>query len=113
MALTGLDDPARILGCYLGLGAPLVVLKCGAAGAWVATPSRRRLVPGRPVQAVDATGAGDAFDGALLARLAAGADPFEAAEWANCAAALSTLGHGAVAPIPTRAQVEAALSTPP
>ncbi|MGC4001599.1 MAG: sugar kinase [Anaeromyxobacter sp.] len=112
-ALTGLEDPERILSFYLGLGAPLVVLKCGAAGAWVASAAERRRIPGRPVQAVDATGAGDTFDGAFLAQLARGADPFAAAAWANCAAALSTLGHGAVAPIPRRAEVEAALSQSP
>jgi len=63
-------------------------------------------VPAHPVSAVDATGAGDCFGGAFVARLCAGDDPFSAARYANVAAALSTLGFGAVAPIPTRAAVE-------
>jgi 2-dehydro-3-deoxygluconokinase len=58
---------------------------------------------------VDATGAGDCFDGSLLARLAAGDALADAVRYANASAALSTLGHGAVAPIPTAAQVRAAL----
>ena len=54
---------------------------------------------------MDATAAGDTFDGAFLARLCAGDDPFAAARYANVAAALSTAGYGAVAPIPRPALV--------
>jgi 2-dehydro-3-deoxygluconokinase len=54
---------------------------------------------------VDATGAGDCFAGAVLARLAAGDDVPRAARAANVAAALSTQGVGAVAPLPRWAQV--------
>jgi 2-dehydro-3-deoxygluconokinase len=55
---------------------------------------------------VDATGAGDCFDGSFLARLAAGDDPIAAARWASAAAALTTTGYGAVAPLPTRDAVQ-------
>jgi 2-dehydro-3-deoxygluconokinase len=48
--------------------------------------------------AVDATGAGDCFDGAFLAEFVRLLDPFAAARFANTAAALSTLGYGAAAP---------------
>jgi 2-dehydro-3-deoxygluconokinase len=58
------------------------------------------------VQPVDATGAGDCFGGAFIARLVAGDDPLRAARYANICAALSTTGYGAVAPIPRAAQVE-------
>ena len=106
-ALTGLSDPDAILDRYLTAGAALVVLKMGKAGAILATPDRRVPVPGRAVQSVDATGAGDTFDGAFLARLLAGDDPVEAAHFANAAAALSTTGVGAVAPMPTEGAVRA------
>jgi 2-dehydro-3-deoxygluconokinase len=66
-------------------------------------------VPAYPVSAIDATGAGDCFGGTFVARLCAGDDPFSAARYANVAAALSTLGFGAVAPIPTRSVVERVL----
>ena len=56
---------------------------------------------------MDATGAGDAFTGAFLAEWLAHGDPFRAAAYANAAAALKTLGRGAVAPIPRRDAVEA------
>lgn len=105
-ALTGLSDPDKIADYYLALGAKVVALTLGAAGALVATPSERRRVAGKSVAAVDATGAGDAFDGAFLAELASGRSPFEAARYANACAALSTQGFGAVAPLPTRAAVE-------
>lgn len=111
-ALTGLSDPDRIADFYLGLGAGIVALTLGAEGTLVATPEKRMRVPGRPVSVVDATGAGDTFDGAFLARIIAGDDPFTAAAYANAAASIAVQGYGAVAPIPRRADVEAILSTP-
>ena len=59
---------------------------------------------------VDATGAGDVFDGAFLAEYLRTGDPFAAGRYANVAAALSTEGYGAVAPMPRRREVEAALN---
>ncbi|WTO37912.1 PfkB family carbohydrate kinase [Streptomyces achromogenes] len=77
--LTGLPDPADAA-AKLSRLVPLVVVKAGADGAWVA---RRGAVPVRvpalPVAPRDTTGAGDAFTGAFLAALLAGADPDEAA----------------------------------
>lgn len=109
VALTGLDDAAAIADLYRGRGIPLVVLKCGAEGVLVADASGRWRIAGHRVQSVDATGAGDCFDGAFLAELARGASPVDAAVYANAAAALTTIGYGAVAPIPRRTAVEAFL----
>lgn len=108
--LTGSEDPDVIADRYLGFGAGVVALKLGDRGALVATPSARVRLPARPVAAVDATGAGDTFDGAFLAEWLATGDPFSAGRYANCAAALSTRGYGAVDPMPRRAEVEAALA---
>jgi len=108
--LTDLEEPDEIVDFYLDLGAPLVALKLGDEGSLVATRDRRRRIPGHKVAAVDATGAGDTFAGAFLARLTAGDDPVRAATYANAAAALSTTGYGAVTPIPTRAQVKRLLA---
>lgn len=104
--LTGRSDPDAIADFYLGLGAETVALTLGSEGALVATSDRRERIAARKVSPVDATGAGDMFDGAFLAELAAGRDPFSAARYANAAAALSTQGYGAVAPMPRRAEVE-------
>lgn len=105
--LTGHDDPDAIVDHYLAQGPGIVALTLGARGTLVATASARRMLQAWPVQAVDATAAGDTFDGAFLAALLRGADAFEAADEANAAAALSTLGYGAVAPMPDRAAVRA------
>lgn len=105
------DSVPDIFAWCFAHGARAVVLKCGALGAWLAQDGQApQLVPGMPVQAIDATGAGDCFDGSLLARLAAGATLAEAVRYANVSAALSTLGHGAVAPIPYAADVLAHLT---
>ncbi|MDN7968536.1 sugar kinase [Burkholderia multivorans] len=105
-ALTGANDRDAIVDAMLEHGPQIVALKLGKEGAYVATPHERRVVPGFAVEAVDATGAGDCFGGAFVARIVAGDDPFAAARYANAAAALSTTGYGAVAPIPRRDAVE-------
>ncbi|MFI5014380.1 MAG: sugar kinase [Hyphomicrobiales bacterium] len=107
--LTGLGDPDAIADFYLRLGAKIVALTLGPEGALVATPRERRRLRSIPVEPVDATGAGDCFDGAFLAEYLVTHDPFVAGRYAAVAAALSTRGFGAVAPIPRRAEVEAAL----
>ena len=94
---------------YLGLGCRIVALTMGKAGTMVADGERVAVIPARPVEAVDATGAGDTFDGAFLAEWLVHGDPFRATAYANAAAALSTLGQGAVAPMPRREAVEAFL----
>jgi 2-dehydro-3-deoxygluconokinase len=105
--LTGLDRPEDIADFYLRLGCRIVALTMGADGTLVATPDARALVAPKKVEVVDATGAGDAFTGAFLAEWLVHGDPFRAAAYANAAAALKTLGRGAVAPIPRRDAVEA------
>ncbi|MDX6750953.1 sugar kinase [Geminicoccaceae bacterium 1502E] len=108
--LTGLEDADEIVDFYLRLGAPLVALTLGSEGALVATADRRQRFAARKVESVDATGAGDAFDGAFLAEYLRTRDPFGAGEFANAAAALATTGYGAVAPLPRRGQVESFLA---
>jgi len=110
VALTGLTDPDAILDFYLRLGPPVVALKMGARGTLLATQDGRCRLPPFPCAPVDATGAGDTFCGAFLARLVLGDTTAAAAAYAACAAALSTTGYGAVAPIPRAAAVLEALS---
>lgn len=108
-ALSGLDEPDAIVDWAHALGAKAVFLKLGAHGVIVSDGARRQRLAGFAVQAVDATGAGDCFCGAALARLAAGDSVFEAARYANAAAALATTGFGAVAPLPRPEAVRALL----
>jgi 2-dehydro-3-deoxygluconokinase len=106
-----LDDPTSILDWCHRQGARNVVLKLGREGSIVSDGDRRTPIAAFPVDAVDATGAGDCFDGSFLARLAAGDEPVSAARWASAAAALTTTGYGAVAPLPTAAQVTRFIET--
>lgn len=108
--LTGLDDADAIVDFYLQLGATVVALTMGMDGTLVATAQLREHIAPYPVNAVDATAAGDTFDGAFLAEWLRHGDAFRAARYANAAAALSTLGYGAVGPMPTRSDVEAFLA---
>jgi 2-dehydro-3-deoxygluconokinase len=110
-AMLGLTEPEAILDHYLRLGPSVVVLKLGAGGAYLATPRRRVRLAAHKVAAVDATGAGDTFCGAFLARTLAGDAPEDAARYANAAAALKCTGYGAVAPIPRPEAVRALLSS--
>ena len=108
-ALFGITAPPDVACHLLGLGAKAVIITLGREGVAIATAAGLELIPGRQVTAVDATGAGDAFTGALLAELSRGVPLARAARFANAAAALSTLGYGAIAPLPRRAAVASAL----
>lgn len=108
--MLGTTDPEAILDHYLALGPAIAVVKLGAGGAWLGTKGGARTrIAGHSVAAVDATGAGDAFCGAFLARHLAGDTPEAAARYANAAAALKCTGYGAVAPIPRPEAVRALL----
>ncbi|MCZ8103040.1 MAG: carbohydrate kinase family protein, partial [Burkholderiales bacterium] len=107
--LSGLDDPDAIVDWSHRLGARAVLLKLGAGGLVASDGTRRERIAGHRVDTVDATGAGDCFCGACLARLAAGDTLWDAARYANAAAALSTTGYGAVAPLPRPDAVRALL----
>ena len=109
VVITGLSEPDAIVDRCLALGARVVALKLGERGAIVADASQRHRVPPFPCRPVDATGAGDTFGGAFVARLIAGDPLAEAGRYAAAAAALSTEGYGAVAPIPRADAVRAAL----
>jgi 2-dehydro-3-deoxygluconokinase len=109
-AISGLKDADALLDWCLDLGAGVVALKLGAEGALLSDGKIRLRIPPHPCKVVDATGAGDTFGGALLARLVAGDELEAAGRYATVAAALSTEGYGAVEPIPTAARVQAAMN---
>jgi ribokinase len=103
--LSGEDDvaaAARSLNARTG--AP-VLITLGADGALLT--EERFAAP--PVEVVDTTGAGDAVNGALAARLAAGEPLHDAVRFALAAASLSTRTPGARAGMPRREDVLAAL----
>jgi ribokinase len=82
-----------------------VVVTLGSEGAVVVEGDLVERTPAPKVDAVDTTGAGDAFCGALAQALDAGADLVEAARWAVRAAAASVATLGAQGGLPRRADV--------
>jgi ribokinase len=93
------EEAATVLG---GRGPAAAVVTLGARGALLRDPDGGLLVPGRPVLAVDATGAGDAFVGGLAAALAAGAGLRQAVSLAVAAGAAAVTAMGAQASLPRR-----------
>ena len=115
--IAGMDDARLHRLCRTLLPRGTVVVTLGAAGAFVSHREDKLRgdgrehyrVPAEAVQAVDTTGAGDAFNGALAASLALDPEqPFAAhVRFASRYAALSTERPGAAAAMPRRAEVEA------
>jgi 2-dehydro-3-deoxygluconokinase len=93
-------EPDAVLDWCHRRGAVRVILKLGADGAIASDGGKRWKVDRYRVKAVDATGAGDCFAGAAMARLAAGDIMETALRYASAAAALTCTGFGAVAPLP-------------
>ncbi|HVW42328.1 MAG TPA: ribokinase [Amycolatopsis sp.] len=94
-------DPAKLL----DLGPRAAVVTLGARGALVLTADGAVEVPSPEVEAVDTTGAGDAFTGAFAAALAGGADLEAAAHRAVRVAAVSVTRRGAQPSYPTAAEL--------
>ncbi|QFQ97517.1 ribokinase [Streptomyces phaeolivaceus] len=98
------EDWARAL---LALGPRSVVVTLGAEGALVADAEGSARVPAVKVDAVDTTGAGDAFTAALAWRLGAGSAPAEAAAYAARVGAAAVTRAGAQVSFPTAEEVAA------
>ncbi|MGG1698587.1 ribokinase [Bacillus zhangzhouensis] len=78
----------------------------GKSGVRYFDGSREVLVPGYPVKAVDTTGAGDTFNGALAVALIEGKSLYDALAFANLAASISVTKFGAQGGMPTREELE-------
>jgi ribokinase len=110
LALTGIADAARVAAAVRTRGARHAVLTLGGAGAFADGPSGVVVVPAFTVTAVDTTGAGDAFNGALAVGLAERRGLAEALRLANATAALACTRRGAQPAMPARAEVDGLLA---
>jgi ribokinase len=95
----------------LARGVQNVIITMGARGAFVASEGIRQFIPSYKVSAVDATGAGDVFNGSLAVAIGEGKSLLEAAAFANAAAALSVMRLGAQASAPTRKEIDQFLAS--
>ncbi|HEY8169223.1 MAG: ribokinase [Candidatus Limnocylindrales bacterium] len=107
--LTGVADAAEAAGALAAVTGAPVVVTLGVDGALVHDADGVATVPAPSVTPVDATGAGDAFNGILAAELAAGQALHEAVAHAVVGASLATEHLGAQASLPTRDGVAAAM----
>ncbi|MFD9432465.1 ribokinase [Streptomyces sp. NPDC060002] len=104
--LTGRTDPREAATALLD-SVPEVVITLGSSGSLYAARGAQPLtVPAPRVTAVDSTGAGDTFVGALAVALGEGQPVREALAWASAAAALSVQRPGASASMPYRSEIE-------
>lgn len=104
--IDGLDDVSltRALQALMDAGAKQALVTLGSQGCATLIDGRLQRVPAFAVKAVDATGAGDHFNGALTARLVAGDDLLAAMRYASAASALSVTRPSADS-APTAAEV--------
>jgi len=101
MSVVDLESAARAAERLLARGCGAVVVTLAERGAVYLSRAGMRRVEPFAVEAVDPTGAGDAFAGALAAALSRG-EPMEVAlEWAAAAGALAAAAPGAAPSMPT------------
>ncbi len=95
--LTGLEAPADVAGALIDRGVEIVALKMGPEGSYVASAGEAFQVEAYRVQAVDGTGAGDAYVAGFLRAHLAGWDLERTAKFANAVGALCTTALGTTA----------------
>jgi sugar/nucleoside kinase (ribokinase family) len=112
-ALTGCDDLPEALRRLRAMGPGVVCATCATRGALAWDGQELIASPAFPIQAVDSTGAGDAFHAGYLYGLLAGWDLRQRLRFANATAGLSCQAMGSQTGMPTRAEVEALLESVP
>ena len=90
----------------IGMGCKNVIITVGAEGSYYKGVYGEFKIPAIKVNAVDTTGAGDAFNGALCAALAEGMEMKEAMRFASGYASLSVTRPGAASSMPSREEAE-------
>ncbi len=92
------------------LKVPALVMTLGGRGAQICQGKQAAIVPTYPVEPIDTTAAGDAFNGALAVALGRGEELEGAVRFANAVGAISTTRMGAQPSLPTMAEVDAFLA---
>lgn len=108
--LESADKAAKV---FKDKGVQNVVITLGSRGVYVNEDGKSEIVPAYKVNAIDTTGAGDAFNGGLLTALSEGKTIGEAARFANALAAISVQRIGTTPAMPTRAEIDKFLEEHP
>jgi len=106
---TGIDASRDVEGAselLIQRGIKNVIITLGKDGSYYAGVDFREHFPAYPVNAIDGTAAGDAFNGALAVMLGEGRNIKEAIRFANAAGAVCAAGQGAQSSLGDRATVE-------
>ena len=98
-------EPEAVAQDLIRLGVKQVVMTLGEKGALLFTASTRRHFPAIQVQAVDTTGAGDAFNAGLAVALAHGDTIERAVEFAIVTGAMAVMKEGVIPSLPRRSEV--------
>jgi len=111
-ALRDTDAPARFVQAAKSLQGDgrIICITLGKRGVLALIDGKASVIAGRAVKAVDTTGAGDCFVGALAAQLAGGRPIRDALDYANAAASICVQRMGAGPSMPTAAEVAAVMS---
>lgn len=109
--ITGADDPVEQAEVFRKLGAKTVVITCGGKGSVLISDSCRIRAGAFPVEFVDGTGGGDAFDAGYIAGLLQNAPPRECLRLGSALGASCVQQSGATDGVFTREQLEAFLQT--
>lgn len=96
---------------FFNRGVQNVIITLGGRGVYVSSEGKSEIIPAYKVDAVDTTGAGDAFNGGLLAALSEGKNIWDAVTFANALAALSVQRLGTTPAMPTREEIDQFLQT--
>lgn len=117
LLLSGAADAKGACDILHSHGVPIICITLGAEGTLVSTPNTKKQIPSSAVKAIDTTGAGDAFIGSLLCQISTLPTPLDQlvnepdtlytmVAKANTAGALTTTSYGAIAAIPSKAELE-------
>lgn len=101
-----LDTAKKAAQIFYDKGVEVVLITLGERGVFISDHGREEIISAFKVDAVDTTGAGDAFNGGLLTALSEGKDLWEASHFASALAALSVQKIGTTPAMPTREEVE-------
>ena len=105
---TGKDSPEEMAEVFLRFGVQNVIIKLGEHGCYFRNPEIR--LPAHPIEAVDATGAGDNFLAGFVFEILRGVSPEEALRFANACGAICATAVGAGTALESEAQVRSFLA---